>query len=100
MKKNKSKQSQVKRQTTSGGRRAGTMKKMGSTPTRAGKTPPLLPARSRKLPSSYSVDVTGKIRKDIRIDPNITEGHPGYDESGDSEIIPTERLRRRGAGKR
>jgi hypothetical protein len=28
----------------------------------------------------------------IRIDPDITEGHPGYEESGDSEIIPPERL--------
>jgi hypothetical protein len=25
----------------------------------------------------------------IRVDPNITEGHPGYEESGQSEIIPT-----------
>jgi hypothetical protein len=28
----------------------------------------------------------------IRIDPDITVGHPGYQESGDSEIIPNERL--------
>jgi hypothetical protein len=25
----------------------------------------------------------------IRIDPDIMEGHPGYEESGDSEIIPS-----------
>jgi hypothetical protein len=29
--------------------------------------------------------------EDVRIDPDITEGHPGYQESGDSEMIPTER---------
>jgi hypothetical protein len=29
----------------------------------------------------------------IEIDPEITEGHPGYEESGPSEIIPLERLR-------
>jgi hypothetical protein len=28
----------------------------------------------------------------IRVDRDITEGHPGYQESGESEIIPTERL--------
>jgi hypothetical protein len=40
------------------------------------------------------VDVTGIMAEDIRIDPNLTEGHPGYQESGDSEIVPTERLSR------
>jgi hypothetical protein len=39
-----------------------------------------------------AVDVVGKIPDDIRIDPDITEGHPGYSESGDSEIIPLERI--------
>ena len=38
------------------------------------------------------VDVTGTMPEGIRIDPDITEGHPGYEESGDSEIIPPERL--------
>ncbi len=33
-------------------------------------------------------DVTGVMPDNIRVDPNITEGHPGYQESGDSEIIP------------
>jgi hypothetical protein len=33
-------------------------------------------------------DVTGKMPDDIHIDPDITEGHPGYNESGDSEISP------------
>lgn len=31
-------------------------------------------------------DVTGNIPPDIHIDPDITEGHPGYEESGPSEI--------------
>src|SRR5262245_60283775 len=38
------------------------------------------------------VDVTGIMPKGIRVDPNLTEGHPGYEESGDSEIIPIDRL--------
>jgi hypothetical protein len=38
------------------------------------------------------IDVTGIMPQDIRIDPNITEGHPGYEESGESEIIPNERF--------
>lgn len=39
------------------------------------------------------VDVTGTMPEGIRVDPNLTEGHPGYQESGDSEIIPAERFR-------
>jgi hypothetical protein len=38
------------------------------------------------------VDGTGIVPEGICIDPDITEGHPGYAESGDSEIIPPERL--------
>lgn len=38
------------------------------------------------------VDVTGVVPDDIRVDPDITEGHEGYEESGDSEIIPPDRL--------
>ena len=38
------------------------------------------------------VDVTGIMPAGIRVDPDLTEGHPGYEESGDSEIIPPERL--------
>jgi hypothetical protein len=38
------------------------------------------------------VDITGIVPESIRIDPDLTEGHPGYEESGDSEIIPIERL--------
>jgi HSP20 family protein len=32
------------------------------------------------------VDITGRMPDDIRIDPDITEGHPGYAESGGSAI--------------
>jgi hypothetical protein len=35
-----------------------------------------------------SVDITGIAPEGVRVDPDITEGHPGYEESGDSEIIP------------
>jgi hypothetical protein len=38
------------------------------------------------------VDITGIIPEGIRVDPDLTEGHPGYEESGESEIIPTERF--------
>ncbi|MBI1246216.1 hypothetical protein GC197_00040 [bacterium] len=41
---------------------------------------------------SGMVDVVGKRDKDIHIDPEITEGHPGYEESGSSEIIPPKRF--------
>jgi len=34
-------------------------------------------------------DVTGIVPDDVHVDPNITERHPGYEESGDSEIIPS-----------
>ncbi|GBD36062.1 hypothetical protein HRbin36_01181 [bacterium HR36] len=53
-------------------------------------SPPALPHRARILPNA--VDVTGRVPDDVRIDPNITEGYPGYDESGESEIIPLDRL--------
>jgi hypothetical protein len=38
------------------------------------------------------VDIIGIVPEGIRIDLDLTEGHPGYDESGDSEIIPPERM--------
>ncbi|HXG46841.1 MAG TPA: hypothetical protein VNO52_04390 [Methylomirabilota bacterium] len=41
------------------------------------------------------MEITGIVPEGIHIDPDITEGHPGYEESGDSEIIPPERLARR-----
>jgi hypothetical protein len=34
------------------------------------------------------IDVAGVVPEDIQVDPDITEGHPGHEESGDSEIIP------------
>jgi hypothetical protein len=33
-------------------------------------------------------DRTGVIRKGVRVDPDLTEGHPGYEESGGSGIKP------------
>ena len=32
------------------------------------------------------VDIVGRRPKGIRVDPNFMEGHPGYEESGNSEI--------------
>jgi hypothetical protein len=51
------------------------------------------PTEPRALPHEPgippgAIDVTGVIPEDVRIDPNITEGHPGYEESGGSEIHP------------
>jgi hypothetical protein len=45
------------------------------------------------LPSSRPdagdwADIIGLMPEDIRIDRGIMEGHPSYEESGDSEIIP------------
>ncbi len=50
--------------------------------------PSLPPATDRPPCDSGCVDVTGIAPDNIRVDPDITEGHPGYAESGDSEIIP------------
>jgi hypothetical protein len=47
---------------------------------------------SRPGDTPNRIDVTGKVPENIRVDPDITEGHPGYEESGDSEIIPMKRL--------
>jgi hypothetical protein len=61
--------------------------------TESGPFPPALPpATDEPAGGPGRVDVTGIMPEGIRIDPNITEGHPGYEESGDSEIIPLERL--------
>jgi hypothetical protein len=43
------------------------------------------------------IDVVGIVPEGIRVDPDLTEGHPGYEESGDSEIIPPQRLDGRGS---
>lgn len=55
--------------------------------------PQALPYRAGITPGT--VEITGIVPEGIHIDPDITEGHPGYEESGDSEIIPPERLARR-----
>jgi hypothetical protein len=44
-----------------------------------------------------SVDVTGTIPDDVQVDPEITEGHTGYDESGSSEVNPGRPLSSRDA---
>ncbi len=31
-------------------------------------------------------EVTGVVPDDVHVDPDITEGHPGYQESGESEL--------------
>jgi hypothetical protein len=38
--------------------------------------------------SPTAVDVTGITPEDVHAEPDITEGHPGYDESGSSELHP------------
>jgi hypothetical protein len=54
-----------------------------------GQTSAARPALPRKVePGTGRVDVVGKLPPDIHVDPEITEGHPGYDETGPSEIIP------------
>jgi hypothetical protein len=55
---------------------------------------PAVPPALRHRPgiSPGSVDITGIVPEGIWIDPDLTEGHPGYEESGASEIIPLERL--------
>jgi hypothetical protein len=57
---------------------------------------PALPPATSHLPGDpYRVDVVGKVPEDIHVDPDITQGHRGYEESGDSEIIPLERFARK-----
>jgi hypothetical protein len=38
------------------------------------------------------VDVTGKAPDDVGVDPQLTEGHPGYDDTGPSELMPPKRF--------
>jgi len=45
-------------------------------------------------------DVTGIVPEGVRIDPDLTQGHPGYEESGDSEIIPPDRRAGGGSAKK
>jgi hypothetical protein len=37
-------------------------------------------------------DVVGVLRNPVPVDPDITEGHEGYEESGDSEVVPVEHI--------
>ena len=45
-----------------------------------------------------SVDVTGIVPESVHVDPDILEGQPGYEESGNSGIMPTDLSRRVAAG--
>ncbi len=45
-------------------------------------------------------DVTGRMPDNVRVDPDVTEGQPGYQESGDSEIIPDERIQGSAGGRK
>ena len=47
---------------------------------------PALPYQPGVSPNA--VDVIGIVPEDVHVDPDITEGHPGYDESGPSEMHP------------
>ena len=38
------------------------------------------------------VDLSGTVPDDVRVDPDLTEGRPGYQDSADSEIVPSERV--------
>ena len=40
------------------------------------------------------VDIVGAVPDDIQVDPEITEGHVGYQESGPSELLPTQRIKK------
>jgi hypothetical protein len=74
-----------------------TSKKKGTSNAKKAATPKrsrvVKPDDKKALPhqpgiSPSAVDVTGIIPEDVHVDPNLTEGHPGYEESGGSEIIP------------
>jgi hypothetical protein len=66
-------------------------------------TPKALPKETKPPESGLPgggqgrIDVTGIMPEGIHVDPDITEGHPGYDESGDSGIIPAERFTKGGS---
>lgn len=51
---------------------------------------PALPHEPDVFPGA--VDVVGVLPDDVHVDPDITEGHPGYEESGRSEIKPPKPL--------
>jgi len=45
-----------------------------------------------QTPAPTGTLVPAEADDDVHVDPNSTEGHPSYQESGDSEIIPGDRL--------
>ncbi len=56
-----------------------------------------LPERPKELPKGDVDQPSGPVRRDVtgtatpqdlHVDPDNTEGHPGYDESGQSELTP------------
>jgi len=61
-------------------------------PTHAGQRPGQQRDSGQPGGGQGRTDVTGIVPDNVHVDPNITEGHPGYQESGDSEIIPGDRL--------
>ena len=58
-------------------------KLLTSTAPKSGQTPAL---QYEPGVNPDAVDVVGIIPGDVYVDPEITEGHPGYEESGDSEV--------------
>jgi hypothetical protein len=80
MEANEKKQTSKKKQPKSTKKASG-----GKATSAAGQTVP------RALPhepgvSPDAVDVIGVVPEDVYVDPDITEGHPGYEESGSSEL--------------
>ncbi len=53
-------------------------------PSKASKQAPALSHESAVSPNA--VDVVGIVPEEVHVDPEITEGHPGYDETGPSEL--------------
>lgn len=67
------------------------------TPQQPGTPTPALPPGQTPGAGPYAeavgrVDITGIVPEGVHVDPLITEGHVGYEESGESEVIPSERL--------
>lgn len=53
-------------------------------------TTPALPHDPKAAPGA--VDIVGAVPPDVHVEEDITEGHPGYEESGRSEVIPPQRF--------
>jgi hypothetical protein len=68
-----------------------------ATTQQSGTPAPALPPGQTPQAGPYAeavgrVDITGIVPEAVHVDPLITEGHIGYEESGESEVIPSERL--------